>query len=322
MTRFDATVAPIAVATRSGMEESVHHGAGVALDPAGAVVAAVGDPELVVYPRSCLKPLQANAMIGVGLELTDAQLAVACASHDGSRMHLDTVRSILARYGLDESDLANTPARPFGARARAEARSAGVEPSPLQQNCSGKHAAMLATCRVNGWPTDDYLDRDHPVQAAITVGIRSLGAVVEHIGVDGCGAPTHAFSLRELAGAFAMVAAPDSVVARAMSSHPELVGGPTRDVTLWMQALPTLVAKEGAAGVMAAAFADGRAVAYKVADGSDTARRAVVPAALRAVGVDVAATAATTVERVAVPVLGHGEAVGRLEELEWTPCSS
>ena len=163
---------PIAVATRSGMDESVHHGAGVALDRDGAVVAAVGDPELVVYPRSCLKPLQAHAMVGIGLELTDAQLAVACASHDGSPMHLDAVRSILARYGLDEADLANTPARPAGAAARAAARAAGVEPSPLQQNCSGKHAAMLATCRVNGWPTDGYLDRDHPLQAAITVGIR------------------------------------------------------------------------------------------------------------------------------------------------------
>ncbi len=322
MTRFDASVAPIAVATRSGMDESIHHGAGVALDSAGAVVAAVGNPELVVYPRSCLKPLQAHSMVGVGLELTDAQLAVACASHDGSPMHLEAVRSILTRYGLDEADLANTPARPFGAGARAEARSAGVEPSAVQQNCSGKHAAMLATCRINGWPIDGYLDQKHPVQVAITVGIQSLGAAVQHVGVDGCGAPSHAFSLRELANAFAAIADPDSVVARAMTSRPELVGGPTRDVTLWMQALPTLVAKEGAAGVMAVAFADGRAVAYKVADGSDAARQAVVPAALRAVGVDVAAAASTTVERVTVPVLGHGEPVGRLEEVEWTPCSS
>jgi len=322
MTRFDAAVAPIAVATRSGMDESVHHGAGVALGRDGAAVAAVGDPELVVYPRSCLKPLQAHAMIGIGLELTDVQLAVACASHDGSPMHLDAVRSILARYGLEESDLANTPARPRDPSARAAARAAGIEPSSLQQNCSGKHAAMLATCCVNGWPTDGYLDRDHPVQAAITNGIQSLGAVVEHIGVDGCGAPTHAVSLRELAAAFAKVSVPGSVVARAMTSCPELVGGPTRDVTLWMQALATLVAKEGAAGVMAVAFADGRAVAYKVADGSDAARQAIVPAALQAVGVDVAATAPTTVERVAVPVLGHGEAVGHLEALEWMACSS
>ena len=321
MTRFDSAVAPLVVATRSGLDESLHHGAGVALDSDGRVVAAVGDPGLVVYPRSCLKPLQAHAMVGLGLDLTDAQLAVACASHDGAPMHLDAVRSILARYDLAESDLANTPARPRGATARADARAGGNEPSSLQQNCSGKHAAMLATCRVNDWPTGDYLDPEHPLQQEITARIGSLGVSVEHIGVDGCGAPTHAFSLHELATAFATLAAPDSVVARAMTSNPVLVGGLERDVTLWMQAVPTLVAKEGAAGVMAAALADGRAVAYKVADGSDAARQAAVPAAFRAAGVDVAALAATD-ERVAVPVFGHGEVVGHLEALEWTPCSS
>ncbi|HSP27018.1 MAG TPA: asparaginase, partial [Ilumatobacteraceae bacterium] len=83
MTRFDGRLGPIAVATRSGLEESVHHGAGVAIGD-GRTLASIGDPDLVVYVRSCLKPMQAHAMIGVGLELTDAQLAVACASHDGS----------------------------------------------------------------------------------------------------------------------------------------------------------------------------------------------------------------------------------------------
>ncbi len=322
MTRFEAKVAPIAVATRSDVEESVHHGAGVALGADGALLATVGDPDLVVYPRSCLKPMQAHAMLGLGLDLTDAQLAVACASHDGSAQHLDVVRSILGRYDLEESDLANTPARPRGAVARASARLAGTEPSSLQQNCSGKHAAMLATCRVNGWTIEGYLEVDHPVQAAITTGIESLGTVVHHVGVDGCGAPTHALSLRDLAGAFARLAADGTTVATAMSTHPKLVGGPTRDVTLWMQAVANSIAKDGAAGMMVAGLADGRAVAYKVADGSETARQAVLPQALRAVGVDVDAMAAGTVEQVSVPVLGHGRPVGRLRALEWTRCSS
>lgn len=321
MTRFDGRLAPIAVATRSGLEESVHHGAGVAIDENGAL-AGVGDPDLFVYPRSCLKPLQAHVMLGLGLELTDAQLAIACASHDGSSLHLDAVRSILARYDLDVTDLANVAARPYGAAARTSARLAGTEPSSLQQNCSGKHAAMLATCRINGWPIDDYLAPDHPLQVAITSGIGVLGAAVRHVGVDGCGAPTHSLTLRDVAVAFAALAAPGSVVARAMTSHPELVAGPTRDITLWMQAVPTLVAKEGASGVMAAGLADGRALAFKIADGSDVARQAVVPAALRAAGVDVDSIAAATVERVAVPVLGHGEPVGHLDALDWTPCSS
>ena len=322
MTRFDGRFEPIAVATRSGLEESEHHGAGVATGSGGIVRASVGDPDLVVYPRSCLKPMQAHAMLAAGLDLTDEQLAVACASHDGSVRHLDTVRSILTRYGLDEADLANTAARPYGAAARTSARLAGVEPSPLQQNCSGKHAAMLATCRVNGWSTDGYSEPDHPLQLAITTGIGTLGAEVRHVGIDGCGAPSHAISLRDLAGAFTLLAAPGSVIARAMSSHPVLVGGPTRDVTRWMQAVPTMIAKEGAAGVMAVGLADGRAVAFKVADGSDVARQAVLPEALRAAGVDVDAIAAATVEQVAVPVLGHGSVVGHVDALEWTRCSS
>ena len=322
MTRFDGRFEPIAVATRSGLEESEHHGAGVATGSGGIVRASVGDPDLVVYPRSCLKPMQAHAMLAAGLDLTDEQLAVACASHDGSVRHLDTVRSILTRYGLDEADLANTAARPYGAAARTSARLAGVEPSPLQQNCSGKHAAMLATCRVNGWSTDGYSEPDHPLQLAITTGIGTLGAEVRHVGIDGCGAPSHAISLRDLAGAFTVLAAPGSAIARAMSSHPVLVGGPTRDVTRWMQAVPTMIAKEGAAGVMAVGLADGRAVAFKVADGSDVARQAVLPEALRAAGVDVDAIAVATVEQVAVPVLGHGSVVGHVDALEWTRCSS
>lgn len=322
MTRFDGRLAPIALATRNGLEESVHHGAGVAIGPGRAVLATIGDPDLVIYPRSCLKPMQVHAMVGLGLELADEQIAVACASHDGSAMHLDAVRSILERYHLAESDLANTAGRPYGAAARASARVAGVEPSPLQHNCSGKHAAMLATCRINGWSFDSYLEVDHPLQVAITAGIEQLGAVVNHIGVDGCGAPTHAIILSDLARAFAALAAPGSIVGRAMSAQPTMVGGPTRDVTLWMQAVPTLVAKEGAAGVMAAGFADGRALAFKVAGGSDVARQAVVAEALRSAGADVDALAADTVERVGVPVLGHGKAVGRLAPLEWTRCSS
>ena len=160
------------------------------------------------------------------------------------------------------------------------------------------------------------------LQVAITAGIEQLGAAVDHIGIDGCGAPTHAISLRDLAGAFATLAAPGSIVGRAMSSHPAMVGGPTRDITLWMQALPTLVAKEGAAGVMAAGFADGRAISFKVADGSDLARQAVVAEALRSADVDVDAVAPNTVARAAVPVLGHGQPVGWIAARKWTRCSS
>ena len=312
MTRFDDAFAPIAVATRSGFDESLHHGAGVALGTDGSVVASIGDTDVVVYPRSCLKPLQAQAMVDLGLELADDQLAVACASHAASPLHLDTVRSILARYGLDEDDLQNTPARPVGAAPTAE-------PSAIVQNCSGKHAAMLATCVVNGWPTETYLEPDHPLQRAILDAMAGFGCTVRRVGVDGCGAPTHAFSLRELAAAFAVLASNGSAVGRAMRAHPVLVAGVDRDVTCWMEAVPGLMAKEGAAGVMAAGLDDGRAVAYKIADGADTARRAVVPQALRALGLD---PDEGVLDQVRVPVLGHGREVGRVDPLDWVPWTS
>jgi len=321
MSRFVGAVAPIAVADRSGLDESIHHGAGVALRGVD-VVATVGDPDLVVYPRSCLKPLQAAAMVALGLDVPDDQLAVACASHDGADLHLRTVRRLLADHGLTDADLDNTPSRPFGAGARSAARRAGVEPSSLQQNCSGKHAAMLAACVVNGWPTAGYVDPGHPLQQAITAHLETLGCAVTHIGVDGCGAPTHAFALRDLATAFAHVARSDSQVARAMRAHPVLVAGEDRDVTAWIRSLPGLIAKEGAAGVMAAGLPDGRGVAFKIADGSDVARRAVTPEALRAAGVDVDTLAADAVNAARVPVLGHGREVGVVRALNWSTCSS
>jgi L-asparaginase II len=321
-------VAPIAIAVRSGFEESLHHGVGIALAADGAPTAGVGAPTVVVYPRSCLKPLQARAMLAVGLVLTDRQLAIACASHDGSPDHLAVVREILERYDLRESDLDNTPSRPSDPVAREAARRAGTEPSSLQQNCSGKHAAMLATCRVNDWPVADYRRFDHPVQVAISAGIAAAGCVVDHVGVDGCGAPTHAFALHQLASAFGRIAAADAEddpgaaqVARSMSQHPDLVGGPTRDVTQWMRAVPGLIAKDGAAGVFAAALPDGRAAAFKIADGSNEARRAVVGSALSALGVDVAGSGDDGPQR-SVPVLGRGRAVGHVSGLDWTPCTT
>ena len=134
-----------------------------------------------------MKPLQTDAMLRLGLEATDEQVALACASHSGMPMHIDVVRSTLADAGLDESALDNTPDYPYHDESADELIAAGVPKSSLLMNCSGKHAAMLATCVANGWPTDTYLDQDHPLQIAITERVEALGAPVEHIGVDGCG---------------------------------------------------------------------------------------------------------------------------------------
>ena len=171
LTLSTARVGLLAEAIRSGIVESIHQGVAVALDADERMTASVGDVDTRVYPRSSLKPFQAAAMVEHGLVLPDRLLALAAASHSGERIHLDGVLEILSMHGFGADDLQNTPARPFGAAARAAARLAGVAPSPLQQNCSGKHAAMLATCVVNGWSTSDYLDTGHPLQQAIVASM-------------------------------------------------------------------------------------------------------------------------------------------------------
>ncbi len=171
-------------------------------------------------------------------------------------------------------------------------------------NCSGKHAAMLATCVANGWSIDDYLDPRHPLQLAITARVCELAGPVDHIGVDGCGSPAHAVGLDALARAFGELARRQGPVWSAMTNHPELVGGERRDVTRLMRAVPGLMAKDGAEGVFAAALPDGRAAAVKISDGASRAAGVVVAAALAAAGVDVDPS------QFGEPIRGHGEPVG------------
>ena len=304
--------APVAVTTRSGLRESVHHAAVVGLHPDGSVAFAIGDPHVTIYPRSSNKPMQAHALVELGWAPTDEQLAVACASHAGTPRHVDVVESILTDAGLSVADLANTPALPLDTEAAYAVLRAGDAPSALLQNCSGKHAAMLATCAVNGWAPAEYLADDHPVQRAITAGYADLtgqAAGSVHGGVDGCGAPTHAASLAGTAAAYGRLAAARGAVWRAMSSHPDLVDGEGRVVTRMMQAVPGLMAKIGAEGVFAAGLPDGRAVAVKVADGTSRAVGAVTAAALRRLGVGLDPA------DFADPILGHGHPVGAVELL-------
>jgi L-asparaginase II len=321
-TRFTVdSFAPIAVATRNDVDESLHHGVGVVVGSDGSIVRALGDPELLVHPRSALKPFQAAAMVDAGLDLPHRLLAVVAASHSGEQRHLEAVLEILQRHDLTVDDLSNTPARPYGAAARSAARAAGIEPSPLQQNCSGKHAGMLATCRINGWSIDSYLDPDHPLQTAIADEVDRLagrpGGAVADVGIDGCGAPCFVMSLVDVARALGTLMREQSAVVEAMTAEPFLVGGTDRDVSVWMQAVPGLVAKEGAAGVMVVALPDGRAAAAKIADGSDQARQAVTVEMLRRLVVDVDGTLASVRDRVSVPVFGHGAPVGALTALPW-----
>ena len=300
----------VAVVRRSGLDECWHEGAAVALAADGSIAFAVGDPDVVVYPRSANKPLQATAMVRAGLDLPPELLALVCASHNGEPRHVAGVRAILATVGLDESALGNTPDLPLDPAAAAEVLRSGGGRAPILMNCSGKHAGMVVTCRRRGWPSDaSYLDPQHPLQVRIGEVITELAdAAPAHVGVDGCGAPAHAMSLVSLARAFRSVARHELVIRDAMTHHPEMVGGRGRDVTAFMQGIPGLCAKDGAEGVFAAGLPDGRAVALKIADGASRARPVVMAAMLARLGVDVSGAAAAW----HVPVLGHGRPVGEV----------
>jgi len=308
---------PVAEVVRSGFVESVHHGSVVVLACDGSVQLAVGDVGSPIFPRSSNKPVQAVAMVRAGLALDGELLALGSASHSGEPFHLDGVRRILASAGLDLDALQNTPDLPLDEAARSAWLAAGRPKSSLAQNCSGKHAAMLATCVAAGWDVATYRDPEHPLQQLMNRTLAELaGEPVAATGVDGCGAPVMAVSLTGLARAFAAIAtagadSAEGRVAAAISANPAWLGGTGRDVTAFIEGIPGLVAKDGAEAVYAAALPDGRAVALKIADGGGRAAPVVMTSALRSSGVE-----ASVLDRLATSVvLGHGEPVGLVRAL-------
>jgi len=304
----------VAEVVRSGLVESRHHGSVVALDADGVAVLTVGDTGTPMYPRSSNKPGQAAAMVRHGLPLDGELLALAAASHSGEDFHLRGTRRILASAGLDESLLRNTPGWPLDEIAMVGYARQGRDRSSIAADCSGKHAAMLVTCTVNRWSTDDYLLPDHPLQQAIRGTIAELaGESVAHVGVDGCGAPVFALTLTGVARMYRSLAlgAPGSAerrVVEAIQEHPQWTSGTTRHEARLIRSVPGLFAKAGAEGVYAAALDDGRAVALKIADGGHRAAPVVMAAALRRLGVD----HPVLVELGRAPVLGGGEPVGEI----------
>ena len=306
--------APILVhVVRSGVVENIHHATAVVTSADGTVAQAWGDPTGPIFPRSASKPLQALAMLEAGLDLPPHLLALACASHSGEPFHLTGVRDILMRAGLSETALQNTPAYPVDDHEHDEWLRQGRSPSALAQNCSGKHAAMLATTAATGWDSQTYLDPDHPLQRAITQTVKRLTSErVQAIAVDGCGAPLHYVPIVGLARAFGRLAAAaagtqQGRVADAMRTHPDYVGGTRRDVTALIRSVPGLLAKDGAAGVYAVGLADGRGVAVKVCDGNLRVKPVVLAAVLRRLDVGSDEIWSRLED---APVLGHGRPVG------------
>jgi L-asparaginase II len=307
------TTAPVvAHVVRGGFVESVHRGSVAVTAPDGSIELEVGDASGPVFPRSSSKPIQALAMLRCGLETDDRHLALACSSHSGEDFHVAAAREILAGAGLSETDLQNTPDYPYDERARIAWIAAGLPKQSIVQNCSGKHASMLATCAHNGWDRATYRDPGHPLQVAVADTVREVtGVEPSAVAVDGCGAPIHAIPLAGLARAFGRLAAagdgPEARITAAIRAFPEYLGGTHRDVTTLIRGVDGLIAKDGAEAVYAVGLADGRGVALKIADGSSRARAVVLAAVLRRIGVDAEETLAALERQ---PVLGHGQPVG------------
>lgn len=279
----------VAEVVRSGFVEGRHHGSVVALAPGGSVEWSVGDVTSPVLHRSSNKPLQAVAMVSLGLSLPPDLLALACASHSGEAMHVEGVRRILASTGLSEADLRCPADWPLVDSVRDEVLLAGGSRSRILMNCSGKHAAMLATCVIDGWDVESYLSPDHPLQVAIAATFAQLTGEKPTLAVDGCGAPLLSTSLTGLARAFRTLAlatsGPEHAVAEAIRSHPEMVSGSTRDELVLLRAVPGAIGKAGAEACYAVALPDGRSFALKIDDGGSRARPVVMAAALERSGV-------------------------------------
>jgi L-asparaginase II len=304
----DGTITPSAnpvliELTRGDMVESGHRGAAAVVGADQRIVAAWGDIARPVYPRSAVKPLQALALIETGaadaFAVRGAEIALACASHNGERTHVEAVAAWLGRMGLGESDLECGPHAPLGPAARVGLLRADAPFGRLHNNCSGKHAAMLATARHMGEPTAGYIQPDHPVQRrvrALQVEMGGAGLVGAPSGADGCGIPTLGLPLAALARAMARLAAPDGLaparaaaarrVVAAMTAHPHMVAGRDRFCTRVLAAGGgTVLVKMGAEGVYTAALPGaGLGIALKIDDGAVRAAEAAIAVLLQRFG--------------------------------------
>ncbi len=286
--------AHLASVWRGDVLEEVVRGHVAVVDAGGAVLAAVGDPAAVTTLRSCVKPIQALPFVrqaAPALSVDAAAIAIACASHNGEEAHVAAARGLLAAAGLDEATLECGPQLPSDAASARRLLAAGEEPRPIHNNCSGKHAAMLATCVVAGWPVAGYSRPDHPCQQTVTGALAEvfrleLASVPR--GIDGCGLPTYGVPLATLARGFAAGSRHEGFVTcqDAMAGHPHLVAGTGRfDTALLAHAGATLTAKIGGAAVWAAVRRpDGPAVALKLEAGGGDAVPPVALAVLQRLG--------------------------------------
>ncbi len=328
---------PVAVLVWRGERiESRHRVAHAVVDRSGRLLASGGDVQRSVYPRSAIKPLQALALVTSGaadrFAVSGQELALACASHGGEPFHVRLVRAWLKRLRLDESALACGTHPPLHGPSAARLVRRGASPSPLHNNCSGKHLGMLTLALHIGAPTAGYARPEHPVQRRIAALLVEMTGLDDLPGpaTDGCSVPTWPLPLAALATAFARFANPTGLppeiraacerVRAAMLAHPELVAGTGRPCTAIMRAAPEILVKTGAEGVYAAALPEqGIGIALKVEDGAGRASPVALLALLDWLGaLDENAHLALT--HIARPALRNhaGLEVGRIEPApEW-----
>ncbi|MDZ7841618.1 MAG: asparaginase [Gammaproteobacteria bacterium] len=286
--------------TRGPAVESVHRGSAVIVDRRGRVVRFWGDMNQAIFPRSAVKSLQAIPLVRTGaaraLDLSPEEIAMACASHGGEPVHTATVSEWLGRIGLGPRDLECGAHPPTDSDARLGLAGLGQAPSPLHNNCSGKHAGFLSVCRHLGFPARGYTRADHPVQELVRDTLEEFtGCPLRDAarGVDGCGIPVFGIPLRALATAMMKFSAPEQLdeptaeavrtIRGAMTGHPYLVAGRDQFCTLVMDALaPDVVVKTGAEGTCCAAILNqGLGIAIKIDDGAARASEVAAGAILR-----------------------------------------
>lgn len=287
--------------TRGGLVESVHYGDVAVVDADGRLLAYAGAPrEKFAFWRSSAKPFQAIPVVESGVVeeygLTEKEMAIFNASHNGEAFHTDAVLSILAKIGLDESYLQCGVHAPLYAPRAAELKAAGIEPSSKHNNCSGKHSGMLSLNQKLGADPSYYTELRHPVQQAMLQSVSEFtGMAAEDIpiGIDGCGVPVHGLSVYHMAVAWARLVNPKGMkdsrqeaakrIRTAMMKYPEMVAGTERLCTALMAAAPgKIVAKSGAEAVYGFAIPElGIGMSLKIADGGSRATNAAVIGVLR-----------------------------------------
>ncbi len=264
---------PLIEYVRNNMTESLHSGHLLILNKAGNIELSLGKHNFLIYPRSAIKAIQTSAMVRNGLNLPAELIALVSSSHIGTPMHQTKVKEILSTVGLNESFLQNTPL-----------------PTSLYAPCSGKHAGMLVTSKINGWSLANYKNPRHPLQKAIKKELELLSQErITKIAVDGCGAPLFALTLRGLARAIHnLMVSQDPVhqqVVNACRDYPVMVSGEGTLPTVAMQTVKGLFVKTGAESVLVAGLSNGYTIACKVSDGSERGEKELLTAALKKIGI-------------------------------------